>query len=590
MKYIGTYSNSADIATKANVDAKQDKINVDGILMGDGTGAISAADKIEVELVELTKADVGLGNVDNTSDLNKPISNATQTALNGKVSSIVAKDASVVVDSSTATQPKIGAQISATANNNLKLNSDGLYSGEEVLVVHLSGTADALVADKTFQQISQAMQANRVCAVVIDSAIQVTGANISPSTILSAASIDTSNITSGYRFTVAQLGLSGQIGLLTAFATSNNVWRVSYSEVANPLVVTFTAVSDQNYYTASETAENIRAAYISGRPVFAKHPTATFAPYASVNYVASGDVYEISFGFVVVHDIDKTSISYEEIANTYATPTQWYMSEITASGPLVVTFSGTSSFTSSISKDKIYNAWSNGCTVICKLPQHNHVMGQLVYAEKSGTGTNDYSMQFEATVAFDKTFTAPATTHIVSTSSGSSAWSTFVASSPIMPTGGGGVMSVVNNRVTGVSDPVNATDAVNKQSLLSLIYPVGSIYMSVNNVSPQIFLGGTWVSISERFLLAAGSIYPAGSTGGEATHTLTINEMPTHTHNIKLGNDTSESTYRVARYIDVKSAWWSGTGNDKMTEEVGGGAAHNNMPPYLAVYMWKRTA
>ena len=51
MKYIGTYSNGADIATKANVDAKQDKINVDGILMGDGTGAISAADKIEVELV-----------------------------------------------------------------------------------------------------------------------------------------------------------------------------------------------------------------------------------------------------------------------------------------------------------------------------------------------------------------------------------------------------------------------------------------------------------------------------------------------------------------------------------------------------------
>ena len=150
-------------------------------------------------------------------------------------------------------------------------------------------------------------------------------------------------------------------------------------------------------------------------------------------------------------------------------------------------------------------------------------------------------------------------------------------------------MSVVNNRITGVSDPVNDTDAVNKQSLLSLIYPVGSIYMSVNSVSPQTFLGGTWVSISERFLLAAGSIYPAGSTGGEATHTLTVNEMPTHTHNIKLGNDTSASTYRVARYIDVKSAWWSGTGNDKMTEEVGGGAAHNNMPPYLAVYMWKRT-
>lgn len=589
MKYIGTYSNDADIATKANVDAKQDKINVDGILMGDGTGAISAADKIEVELVELTKADVGLGNVDNTSDTNKPISNATQVALNGKVSSIVAKDASVVVDSSTATQPKIGAQISATANNNLKLNNDGLYSGEEVLVVHLSGAADALVADKTFQQISQAMQANRVCAVVIDPAIQVAGANISPSTILSATNIDTNDV-SGYKFSAAQLGLSGQIGLLTAFATSNNVWSVSYSEVVKPLVVTFTAVSDQNYYTASETAENIKAAYISGRPVFAKHPTATFAPYASVNYVTSGDVYEISFGFVIVHDADKASITYEEIANTYATPTQWYMSEITASRPLVVTFSGTSSFTSDISKNKIYDAWSNGRTVMCKMPQYSSIIGNLVYAMKGGTGENDYSMQFEARVVTDKTLTIPETIYIISTNFNSSAWSTFVANSPIMSSNSGGIMSVANNRITGVSDPVDNTDAVNKQSLLSLVYPVGSIYMSVNSTSPQTFLGGAWERIQGRFLLGVGGGYTAGSTGGQATHTLTVDEMPKHTHNIKLGNDTSTDTYRVARYINVNSSWWSGTGNDKMTEEVGGGAAHNNMPPYLTVYMWKRTA
>lgn len=88
MKYIGTYSNDADIATKAKVDAKQDKVLVDGILQGDGAGTISAAKTQEVELVELTKADVGLGNVDNTSDANKPISTATQTALNGKQATI----------------------------------------------------------------------------------------------------------------------------------------------------------------------------------------------------------------------------------------------------------------------------------------------------------------------------------------------------------------------------------------------------------------------------------------------------------------------------------------------------------------------
>lgn len=98
MKYIGTYSNDADIATKAKVDAKQDKVLANGILQGDGTGTISAAETQEVELVELTKADVGLDNVDNTSDANKPISTATQAALNGK-QAIITGGASTITSS-----------------------------------------------------------------------------------------------------------------------------------------------------------------------------------------------------------------------------------------------------------------------------------------------------------------------------------------------------------------------------------------------------------------------------------------------------------------------------------------------------------
>lgn len=112
MKYIGTYSNDADIATKAKVDAKQDKVLVDGILKGDGQGAISAAETQEVELVTLTKADVGLGNVDNTSDANKPISTATQTALNGK-------QATITGGASTITTSNL------TANHALVSNADG---------------------------------------------------------------------------------------------------------------------------------------------------------------------------------------------------------------------------------------------------------------------------------------------------------------------------------------------------------------------------------------------------------------------------------------------------------------------------------
>ena len=65
-----------------------------------------------------------------------------------------------------------------------------------------------------------------------------------------------------------------------------------------------------------------------------------------------------------------------------------------------------------------------------------------------------------------------------------------------------------------------------KTTIADLVYPVGSIYMSVNSTSPATLFGGTWTQIQDTFLLAAGSTYAAGATGGEATHTLTENEMP----------------------------------------------------------------
>ena len=67
--------------------------------------------------------------------------------------------------------------------------------------------------------------------------------------------------------------------------------------------------------------------------------------------------------------------------------------------------------------------------------------------------------------------------------------------------------------------------------LLNRVYPVGSIYMSAVNVSPASFLGGTWQAIEQgRMLMAAGSSWQAGTTGGAAYHTLTVAEMPAHDH------------------------------------------------------------
>ena len=129
------------------------------------------------------------------------------------------------------------------------------------------------------------------------------------------------------------------------------------------------------------------------------------------------------------------------------------------------------------------------------------------------------------------------------------------------------------------------------KTLFDIVYPVGSIYMSVSSTSPATLFGGTWERIQDRFLLAAGSSYTAGNTGGEAAHTLTVNEMPAHSHAIYSGygdivSNVSDA-YRYQTWGNHDRGWKIG---NLGTNSIGGGAAHNNMPPYLAVYMWKRTA
>lgn len=131
----------------------------------------------------------------------------------------------------------------------------------------------------------------------------------------------------------------------------------------------------------------------------------------------------------------------------------------------------------------------------------------------------------------------------------------------------------------------------NGKTLFDIVYPVGAIYMSVSSTSPAILFGGTWEQIQNRFLLAAGSSYTAGNTGGEATHTLTKNEMPTHSHEIYSGygdvvSNVSDA-YRYQTWGSSDRGWKTG---NLGTSNIGGGKAHNNMPPYLVVYMWKRTA
>lgn len=118
-------------------------------------------------------------------------------------------------------------------------------------------------------------------------------------------------------------------------------------------------------------------------------------------------------------------------------------------------------------------------------------------------------------------------------------------------------------------------------------YPVGAIYLSVTDVNPAALFGGTWERIGGRFLLGADDNYAAGSTGGESAHKLTTSEMPRHNHtldnyNVSAGNTTA--------YMTVQAQAKVGYNGNVQTLNTGGDGSHNNMPPYLAVFMWKRTA
>lgn len=118
-------------------------------------------------------------------------------------------------------------------------------------------------------------------------------------------------------------------------------------------------------------------------------------------------------------------------------------------------------------------------------------------------------------------------------------------------------------------------------------YPVGAIYLSVTNVNPAMLFGGTWEAIGGRFLLGADSTYAAGSTGGESAHKLTTSEMPRHNHTLDNYNTSAGNT---TAYMTVQAQAKVGYNGNVQTLYTGGDGSHNNMPPYLAVYMWKRTA
>lgn len=155
---------------------------------------------------------------------------------------------------------------------------------------------------------------------------------------------------------------------------------------------------------------------------------------------------------------------------------------------------------------------------------------------------------------------------------------------------------------------VKSINTIDRLTTLDEIYPVGSIYMSVNGNNPTTLFGGTWEQIKDKFLLSCGDTFENGTLGGEINHTLTVNEMPTHTHSISSSGGHNHNAYfkehriptanysGTSDYARKSSASHDTTGQVTVSNgahthtpaNTGGNESHNNMPPYLAVYMWKR--
>lgn len=163
----------------------------------------------------------------------------------------------------------------------------------------------------------------------------------------------------------------------------------------------------------------------------------------------------------------------------------------------------------------------------------------------------------------------------------------------VMPTTDGDSGQVMSTNGEG---QVSFTTLTGVTATIANAYPVGSIYMNATNATnPGTLLGfGTWAAFGEgRVLIGIDSsdtdFDTAEETGGSKTHTLTESQIPSHRHQVG-STDSTAGNGGAAGNQEFVQNFGSGIGNPCNTSFTGGGSAHNNVQPYIVVYMWKRTA
>ena len=150
----------------------------------------------------------------------------------------------------------------------------------------------------------------------------------------------------------------------------------------------------------------------------------------------------------------------------------------------------------------------------------------------------------------------------------------------------------LTNKINKINRDIGETKEQFKKDLLEKVYPIGSYFWSERDTSPENIFGGRWKKIEGRFLFASNSNHYVGQTGGEESHRLTVDEMPSHNHSyVKFFYDFT----RYKGYGDSSCSACPCNNNTtdsfyetSTTDYIGGSNYHNNMPPYLTANCWKR--
>lgn len=126
-----------------------------------------------------------------------------------------------------------------------------------------------------------------------------------------------------------------------------------------------------------------------------------------------------------------------------------------------------------------------------------------------------------------------------------------------------------------------------------LLYPIGSIYMSIQDTNPSVFFGGVWERIAKGKTLVGvdekdSDFANSELTGGEKEHTLTISEMPKHTH--PLSNTLIRGGGSYGDLYSAQGGWWESDNKTTQATSVGGDKPHNNLQPYFTCYIFARIA